>query len=238
MIIFYQERFHHHKTIDLPNETCTNCGNRGTMKMYMMQKYVWLFGPLLPSKKYAIIECSFCDNKIPSSDWNKKTEEIYHKEIKAIKTPVRMWRGGVLMVLLFLIPYTLIKLKVLKKATVKPLMETVNTKKPDCKNFKVGDVLFISTDKTNKNYASLYDFTLVKVMQIDGDKTILKKYTDLFDSQDKNTLSLSAIDDSKFKEEIAVKTKFLRENESLVYYTKQEGMLENKVFGSALTIIK
>ena len=49
---------------------------------------------------------------------------------------------------------------------------------------------------------------------------------------------MSAIDDSKFKEEIAVKTKFLRENESLVYHTKQEGMLENKVFGSALTIIK
>ena len=238
MIVFYQERSHHHKTIDLPNETCTNCGNRGTLKMYLMQKYVWVLGPLLPSKKYAIIECSFCDNKIPSSDWNKKTEDLYQKEIKAIKTPVRMWRGAVLMVLLYLIPYTLIKLKVFKKAMVKPLIETVNAKKIDVKDFKEGDVLFISTDKTNKDNTSLYDFTLVKVIKIEGDKTILKKYTETFDFKDQNTLSLSAIDDSKFKEEIVVKTFFLREDESLVYYTKQEGMLENKVFGSALTILK
>ena len=39
-------------------------------------------------------------------------------------------------------------------------------------------------------------------------------------------------------EQVALPGDLVREDESLVYYIKQEGIRENKVFGSALTIIK
>ena len=149
-----------------------------------------------------------------------------------------MWRGMIFMSLLFIIPYSLTKLNIIKKAPTKPLITTVNAVKLDTKNFIEGDVLFISIDKTNKEYASLYDFTLVKIIKIEGDKTILKKYTELFDFKDQNSLRLSDVTNAKFEEILEVKTDFLRQNESLIYYKTPIGKQENRAFGHTLSILK
>lgn len=238
MMLFYQTRSHFHKTVDLPNTTCSHCNNRGTLKMYLMQHYTWMFGPIIPGNKYALIQCDVCETKMPNTLWTKELDAIYKQEKKALKTPFRMWRGMIFMSLLFIIPYSLTKLNIIKKAPTKPLITTVNAVKLDTKNFIEGDVLFISIDKTNKEYASLYDFTLVKIIKIEGDKTILKKYTELFDFKDQNSLRLSDVTNAKFEEILEVKTDFLRKNESLIYYKTPIGKQENRAFGHTLSILK
>ena len=175
---------------------------------------------------------------MPNTLWTKELDAIYKQEKKALKTPFRMWRGMIFMLLLFIIPYSLTKLNIIKKASTKPLITTVNAVKLDAKNFIEGDVLFISIDKTNKEYASLYDFTLVKIIKIEGDKTILKKYTELFDFKDQNSLRLSDVNNAKFEEILEVKTDFLRQNESLIYYKTPIGKQKNRAFGHTLSILK
>ena len=77
MFFFYEIRDHHHKTIDLQDQTCPVCKNRGTMKMHFMQNYAFFFGPMMPYTKHAVVECESCQTTIPNKKWTKELEAIY-----------------------------------------------------------------------------------------------------------------------------------------------------------------
>lgn len=238
MMIFYQVRSHYHSTIDLSNETCTSCGNRGTLKMFLMQKYIWLYGPILPSAKYDIIKCSFCESKLPNTQWNKELDALYHQEKKALKTPFRMWRGAILMLLLFIIPFTLLKLNIIKPAELKLASAVTNSKMPIVQDAKVGDVLFISINQhTNNSFRKAYH-TLAKVIKIEEDKTTIKMYSNKFSYTDQYNLKVSNLDDSKFSEELEIQTGPLKKKGNLRYYNAPTEKYDFVGFGNASTILQ
>lgn len=237
MMLFYQVRSHFHKTVDLPKHTCASCNNRGTMEMRFMQKYVWMFGPIMPNNKYAIVACQVCENQVPITSWTKELDGIYKQEKKTLKTPFRMWRGMIIMLLIFIIPYTLFSLNILKIANPATEKQIESVIISNVKDFKKGDVLFISLNTSSK-----IDYhTLANVVETEGAKTILKKYSEKFEYMDKDKLTLSSLDHSKFIEEIAVKTEPLRgKSGNLIPYTLAPEKKNDFAvpFGRAVLILK
>lgn len=238
MIVFYQIRSHFHKTVDLPNETCSSCNNRGTLKMHFLQQYAWIFGPLMPGKKFATIQCDVCNEKLPNKLWTKELDAIYKQEKKTINTPFRMWRGMIFMLLLFIIPYSLMKMRILNPMNLKRVNQSEDVNKTNVKNCKEGDVLFVSINKYTETSASTDRFTLAKILKIEGDKTTIKIYTDNYEFMNQYDLALSDLDNSKFKEEIEIKTESLRRFGNLIYYNPPSEKMKFIAFGYARSVIQ
>ena len=235
MLVFYQTRSQHHKTIDLPAETCKTCGNRGTFKMHLMQKYVWIFAPFFPANKYAIIECIVCKTKLPRNEWTKDLDTIYKQEINKTKTPIRLWRGTIIytfFALLFFIFYQLGYLKPAENLNASKKLN-VSENKIAIQNIEENDVLFISINKGSKRDYS----TLAKVTKIEIEKSTLLLYSENFDEMKAFTLKLSDFNETKFKKELIVKTKSLRKG-TLLYENPPEEKFKLQAFGKVNSVIK
>lgn len=235
MVLFYQIRSHFHKSIDLPVQTCKSCGNRGTLKMKIYQKYMWIFGPVFPSYKYAIIQCDSCKTKLTRNEWTKELNAIYEKEIQEIKTPFRLWRGAIVFSVVTIVFLTFQQLGYLEPAANLHQNEILNVSenKTAINNLKENDVLFISIIKDGKTDYS----TLAKVIKIEIDKTTLLVYAEKFEANKTFSLKLSDIDVTKFKEELIVKTKSLRKG-TLLYENPPEEKYKLQAFGYVNSIIK
>lgn len=93
MFYYYQIRTHHYKTEAVPAVTCPLCKTTGGLSMDLQQKYTWMVGPWAPSLKYAIAQCSHCENLIPRVKWTDEMDEAFQRFKKGLKTPARFYRG-------------------------------------------------------------------------------------------------------------------------------------------------
>ena len=237
-MIFAQFRTHHHKTINLLDKTCPVCKNRGVLKMHFMQQYATILIPFMAGRKYAVIDCDFCHKTVPNKLWTKEFDAIYKQEKKTLKTPLRLWTGLFLILFTLLTFFTLYKTRIANPFNFKNANGNLEINKNNVKNCKEGDVLFVSIDKYNETPATLDRFTLAKVIKTEGDKTTIKMYTDKYEFKDQFSLALSDLDNSKFREEIEIKTERLRKFGNLIYYNPPSEKMKFIAFGNASSVIK
>ncbi|MBC5838276.1 hypothetical protein [Flavobacterium muglaense] len=228
-MFFYTLRSHHHKTINLQDQTCPVCKNRGVLKMHLMQQYASVIFPIMPGKKYAVLDCDYCKKTIPNKLWSKELDAIYKQEKKVLKTPKKFLLGLLVFLMLGISPFVYIKYKI-DHPTV---LNQVN--KWAIENCKVGDVLFVEfrDEVTEKS-----DFSLAKVIKMDANKTILTTYSDKFDYKDQYVMRLSDVDNSKFGTIIEVKTPKLKTYGHLLYVNPTSEKLKYFVMGYILSNIK
>jgi hypothetical protein len=162
MFFYYQVRTHHHQTEAVPQLTCPVCHTTGHLQMSIMQKYMWVLGPIAPSGKYAVAFCEHCNNYIPKVRWTDEMDSAYQRLKQGIKTPGRLYRG--------LIVFPLAMALII--GAVMLYVKTSNNKKEDnqalikeaIKNPQKGDIFQITqSDGTHTNY------TYFKVASSRGD---------------------------------------------------------------------
>ena len=235
MLIFYQIRSKHIKTVDLSDQTCTTCKNKGVLKMHFFQNYLWLFGPIAPAGKHATIECTVCNTTLPNKKWTKELDAIYKKEIKTIKTPLKMWRGFVILWIFILGILFYVYQSFTTPNDYQTILNNKEVNLANIKNFKEGDVLFISILEKNKNYPIS---TVAKVEKIEGNKTTLVKYEEEIQYFKQIDLHLSDIDPSKFNQEIEVKTDAIRKTGELENFKPNSKLYKDTHLGEATVVIK
>ena len=241
MFIFIQIRSKHLKTIDLIDQSCSTCKNRGVLKIHFYQNYTWLFGPIAPVGKHATIECGVCKTTIPNKKWTKEFDAIFRKEKKLLKTPLRLWRGSIILLLLIITPFVLWQSRIANPLNFKRVNGNLEINKTNIKNCKEGDVLFATISKLSddkRSFVNVEGESLVKVVKIEGDKTILKIHTDKFKFEDQFDLELSDLDDTKFVEIMEIKTDPLRKLGNLVLYTAPSKEVEFHAIGRASAVIQ
>jgi hypothetical protein len=109
MIIVYQIRSMEHGTVPVEHVSCPLCGTKGGVQLQIRQKYVWWFGPMAPSAKYGIAQCTHCEQLIPNVKWTDELRTAFRLEKAKVKTPRRLWRGmKVLWAVVFLFVATMI----------------------------------------------------------------------------------------------------------------------------------
>ncbi|MFD2909153.1 hypothetical protein ACFSX9_10435 [Flavobacterium ardleyense] len=205
-----------------------------------MQKYAWLLGPMAPGRKYAVLECSVCNIAIPQDKWTNKLNAIFQEEKKKIKTPLRMWRGTVILLLLLITPFALLEARIANPFNFKRVNNNELVNKTNVQDFKINDVFFICKDDlTNTNeFVYVPHHYAAKVIKTEEDKTTIALYDEKFEFLQQYDIQLSDLEDSKFKEQIEVKTQPLRTLGNLVYYIAPAKNLEYRAFGRAFLVIK
>ncbi|MBS0027139.1 hypothetical protein ACTJJ0_11420 [Chitinophaga sp. 22321] len=172
MFIIYQIRSLEHTRKHYPGLACplANGGGNG-VTIVVLQRYVWWLGPMMPSMKYGV---AFCDNgdKIPVAKWTPEITAKY-KELKATtKTPLRLWRGMIVIPAIFLVLVLVAQIAKRTKANDdKEFTEYVN-------HPQAGDIFYANTGGTlvrSENSATTTNdvYALFKVIKIDGDSIFL-----------------------------------------------------------------
>lgn len=172
MLIVYQIRSVEHTRKHYPGLACpaANGGGEG-VTIAVLQRYVWFIGPMMPSLKYGV---AFCDNgaRIPAAKWTPEITAKY-KELKATtKTPLRMWRGMMVIPGFILVLALFAQIARHKKAGEdKELAAYKADPQP-------GDIIYASTGGTlvrNENSATTTNsvYALFKVVKINGDSIFL-----------------------------------------------------------------
>ena len=202
MFFYYETRTHHHKTIQLQDQLCPVCKNRGVLKMHLQQSYMWFFGPMIPSIKSAVLECEFCQTTIPNKKWNSELDAIYQKEKVAAKTPISLWRGSIVIVSFLLITTGMMKAGITNPFGLQDDQEVQQDSNERFKTIQVNDMMYISFADVNHKGATT-DNGIMKVVSIDGNKLGVKIYDQRFDKMNFGyDLKLSDIETSKFNSEI------------------------------------
>lgn len=229
MLIVYQIRSHHHKTIDLPNEECPICKEKTTLQMHMMQKYMWWIGPMAPANKYAVLECQSCQKTIPNRLWTDEFDAIYTQNKVTIKTPFRMWRGLIVIPSIFLILYISIKLGVKNPLGLRDDTQTLSEVSEAVKNVKVNDVYFASMIEGSR----MTNFKVIKITKIENDKAYIKIYPEPYQNfQDMYDIEKADLDESKFsKEEKIIQLEGFKANQNLVEYKEDNFIAFGRVQG-------
>ena len=196
MFFTYEIRKHQHKIVDLQDQTCSICKNRGTLKMYIMQEYAWLFGPMIPYAKYGVLECESCQDTIPNKKWTKELDEIYKKEKATTKTPLRMWRGTIVVCAVFLGLFLLMKSGIKNPFGMKDDQQTEMESKARFTDIQLNDVMMVMFMREG-------NAGLAKVVSVDENKIGVKfnttKYPSWLDGFD---LSFADVNDADFDDEI------------------------------------
>lgn len=139
MFIVYQIRSKVARTVEPSEVKCPNCQEKGKLNMDIYQKYIWLFGPILPAGKTAFLDCNACEQSIPVTKWTKELDSIYRLEKKKTKTPFRYFRGFIILILIWIIPLSLIQLGIVVPNKLGKRMEQSQI---DQKSIKEGDLFF------------------------------------------------------------------------------------------------
>ena len=153
-MIFAQFSSHHHKTINLLDQTCPVCKNGGVLKMHFMQQYATIIIPFMAGRKYAVIDCDFCHKTVPNKLWTKEFAAIYKQEKKTLKTPLKLWTGLFLILFTLLTFFTLYKTRIANPFNFKNANGNLEINKNNVKNCKEGDLLFVSIYKKTRNFGN------------------------------------------------------------------------------------
>lgn len=212
MFIVYQIRSQLAKTVSLTSTECPNCKETGNLKMEIYQKYTWIFGPILPAGKTAFLDCDACEQAIPVTKWNKELDKIYRNEKKNTKTPFRYFRGFIVLILIWLLPLTLIKLGVVVPNKLGKKMEQSRV---DQKALKSGNLFF---GMLMKNDGKIPECKVAKIVETKGDSLayiVLSKKT--YEYSDGSDMQASDFSGNDFDTEpIEILLDGLRKNGSAV----------------------
>jgi hypothetical protein len=162
MFFYYQVRTHHHKTENVLQTACPLCHATGHLYMSIMQKYMWVLGPVAPSAKYAVAFCEHCNNYIPKVKWTNEMDSVYRNLKKDVKTPRRLYRG----LIVFPLAIAVLIGAILLFAKVDRHKQDNNQAliKEAIAHPRKGDIFQIThTDGTHVNY------TYFKVARVEGD---------------------------------------------------------------------
>jgi hypothetical protein len=180
MFFYYQVRTHHHKTEVVEQLTCPLCHTAGQVHISVLQKYMWVLGPIAPSGKYAVAYCEHCNQYIPKVRWTNEMDKDFNLLKKDVKTPGRLYRGLIVFPLAVaaIIGVTLLVVKsrnnkqqdnqaLVKDAIAHPhagdIFQITHTDgtKADYTYFKVtgtkGDSVFVKPGKTHLNDVKEWD---------------------------------------------------------------------------------
>lgn len=192
MILVVNEiRTHHHKTIEIKSSICTICQQKNDLKLHLYQKYIWnilFLGPVIPSIKFGVLECSTCQKDIPNRSWSPEIKAIYIKEKALLKTPVRFWRGGIiLMCMLFAVVFYGAKAFRKNKmfANVDKELQTI----------KQDDILIISDSVAQYG---LDQNKIVKVQKIESNRVYLVCYANRVGWEEQSEVEKEDLDPQKF----------------------------------------
>jgi hypothetical protein len=209
MIYYYEIRSQLLKSVELKEETCPLCKHKGKVELNILQKYMWMWGPMVPQNKYGLLECDACDAVIPADKWNDEVKGNYKIYKTQLKTPSRLWRGARVFLIFFTVIFSfagLMKLGVLKENPFgfKNDTETIEQTRNFLKNVTEGTVLYTSVieNETNKEtgepQSQLY-FTIFAIVKIKDDLAYVKKYNQHWEKfQDQYDIKLKDLDDIKF----------------------------------------
>ena len=116
MFFYYQVRNHHYKTEAVAHVACPICHTTGHLHISIMQKYMWVLGPVAPSGKFAMAFCEHCNSYIPKVKWTDEMDSAYQGLKHGLKTPRRLYRGLIVfpIVMALIIGTILIYMKVNK----------------------------------------------------------------------------------------------------------------------------
>ena len=198
MLVTYEIRSFHHKTVNVASDICLLCLQKGELKLHLMQKYVWCFlllGSTLPSKKYAVLECTSCEKTIPTKNWSSEIKAIYNAEKALLKTPVRFWKGWLFLMCLMVGTYFWI----LKGHNRSKKITSVST---ELQSIKEGDVLAVAEEYRTKEMRGFStDNSIVKIQKIEGNKIYLITYPNHFSWHEVLEMDKDDFDAEKFGEE-------------------------------------
>ncbi|HVI47879.1 MAG TPA: hypothetical protein VM802_23625 [Chitinophaga sp.] len=172
MIIIYQIRTLDHKTEHCPDVTCPLCKEKGGIHIHVSQRYIWWFGPMVPSAKIGEAWCDRCDKRIPNLKWNKELSQRFKAIKSSIKTPLRLWRGLIVIASLFVVGYIAGVILTAKRTASKQAFEERMTKYVTSP--QPGDIIYGNTGGTlirTASYATTTNqvYALFKVVKVDGD---------------------------------------------------------------------
>jgi hypothetical protein len=201
MLVTYEIRSFHHKTVDVETENCPLCQQKGELKLHLMQKYIWCFillGSTLPSKKYAVLECTVCKKSIPTKNWSSEIKAIYNEEKALLKTPIRFWKGWIFLMCLMVGTYFWF----LKGHNRSNKITSVST---ELQSIKAGDVLAVAELYRTKEMSGISsDNSIVKVEKIEGNKVYLITYPNHFSWHEALEMDRDDFDEEKFGRETSI----------------------------------
>jgi hypothetical protein len=248
MFYYYEIRSYPLKSVELKEETCPLCKHKGKVELNILQKYMWMWGPMVPQNKYGLLECDACDAVIPADKWNDEVKGLYKIYKTQAKTPSRLWRGARVFLIFFIVIFSfagLIKSGVLKENPFgfKNDAETMKQTSKLIKEVKEGSVLFaqvsIMKERANAIEATDSHYEIIKIERINGDKAFLRSYDKRYENfQDQYDIKIADLNEEKFsKEEIAVSLDQIKRNGNLMLPEKK-GERFLGPFGSVKGIIK
>lgn len=232
MILIVNEiRIHHHKTIEIKSSICTICQQKSDLKLHLYQKYIWnilLLGPVIPSIKFGVLECSTCQKNIPNRSWNPEIKSIYSKEKALLKTPLRFWRGGAILMCM-LVGFALYGAKAVRKGRMFRNVEKYS------KNIAKDDILIVC-DSTN--FHGINQNKIMKIQKIEGNKVYLVLYADRVSWEEQSEVDKDNLDPDKFgKNVLVVSLDYLKKKQYLMKFDKN-GQEEAMPCGGINGIIK
>jgi hypothetical protein len=248
MIYYYEIRSQLLKSVELKEETCPLCKHKGKIELSVMQKYMWMWGPMVPQYKYGVLECDACDTVIPADKWNDEVKGVFKVYKSQAATPKRLWRGARVFLIFFTVIFSfagLMKLGVLKENPFgfKNDAETMEKTSKLIKEVREGSVLFaqvsIMKERANAIESTDSHYEIIKIERINGDKAFLRSYNKRYEKfQDQYDIKITDLDEEKFsKEEILVSLDQIKRNGNLMLPEKKGEKFAGP-FGSVKGIIK
>jgi hypothetical protein len=248
MFYYYEIRSQLLKTVELKEETCPLCKHKGKIQLSIMQKYMWMWGPMFPQHKYGVLECDACEIIIPADKWNSEVKGVFKIYKSQAATPKRLWRGARVFLIFFIFIFSLaglMKAGIVKENPFgfKSDAETMKQTSKLIKEVKEGSVLFarvsIMKERANAIESTDSHYEIIKIERINGDKAFLRIYNKRYKNfQDQYDIKITDLDEEKFStEEIVVSLDQIKRNGNLMLPEKK-GEKFLGPFGSVKGIIK
>jgi hypothetical protein len=226
MLVTYEIRSFHHKTVEVEKGICPLCQQKSEQKLHLMQKYIWCFillGSTLPSKKYGVLECTACNKAIPTKNWSTEVKAIYNAEKALLKTPIRFWKGSIFLMCLMVATYIWFEIGHTKS-------KKITSVSAELQSIKEGDLLAVCEYLITKESAGGYstDNSILKVQKIEGNKVHLITYPNHFSWHEALEMNKDDFDAEKFgTETITISLKRIKEGKLVKLNAKGIEMNEN-----------
>lgn len=213
MFFIYATKEYQLKVVDLHDQICPKCKNRGVMKMIFKQYYSdSLLFSTFPYHKFAVLYCDKCEYEFPVNRWTDDLKQLRKQELKKLKTPKELKKGFLRLALLFFVPIISFALFLTYQTSCNKLSTSAN--RDNLKVVEVNDVFFSSFqhDKEKGSYG------LIKIIATNPEETIIQEYSKRYrDIEAVNDIENKELNQNEFNSpKIILKTQNLIKYRSLL----------------------